>query len=57
MKYKLGDLLEDGIGKLWLVTDIKKERYIFQKCENPKETWEDYIASVDQYRKLTKVSL
>ena len=57
MKYKLGDLLEDAAGKLWLVTDIKEERYIFQKCENPKETWEDHCAYADTYNILTKVSL
>ena len=56
MKYKLGDLLEDAAGKLWLLTDIKEERYIFQACENPKETWEDHYAYADTYNNLTKVS-
>lgn len=55
MKYKLGDLCEDGLGKLWLVIKITYDRYTFQKCENPKETWEDYIAYADHYKHLTKV--
>ena len=56
MKYKLGDLLKDGPGKLWLVIKVTCDRYTFQKCENPKETRSDYIAYADHYKHLTKVS-
>ena len=57
MKYKLGDLCEDGAGKLWLLIKVTYDRYTFQGCENPQETWEDHIAYADTYCNLTKVSL
>ena len=56
MKYKLGDLCQDGGGKLWLLIKVTYDRYTFQGCSNPEETWEDFIAYTDYYNGLTKVS-
>jgi len=56
MKYKLGDLLEDGVGKLWLVIKIAHNKYTLQSCENKEKTWEEFIANADYYKHLTKVS-
>ena len=63
MKYKIGDLLEDGIGELWIVMGIKwsgeldlGQKYVLQKCDNIRQTWEDYVAYADHYKHLTKVS-
>ena len=55
-KYKLGDLLEDGVGKLWLVMKITHNKYTLQSCENKEKTWEMSITYADYYKHLAKVS-